>query len=100
MAAVVLASCNLHERMVELHLFQFDCWFIPPSQPLDWVSYLSCNALLATSLGFFLLLNQNNRDLFRLGHACPARHGSALCENLCCMNGQRSLGSGLRRCMF
>jgi len=40
MAAMVLAvllleqkHCNLNERMVELYLFQFDCWLIPPSQP-------------------------------------------------------------------
>ena len=38
MAAMVLAvllleqkHCDLHERMVELYRFQFECWFIPPS---------------------------------------------------------------------
>ena len=43
MAAMVLAvllleqkHCNLHERMVELYLFQFDCWFIPPACCWAW----------------------------------------------------------------
>ena len=43
MAAVVLAvlwleqkHCNLHERMVELYLFQFECWFILPACFWAW----------------------------------------------------------------
>ena len=68
MAAIVLAVLLLEQKHCNLHLFQFDCWFIPPSHYFHWVSYLTY-ALLATSLVFLLLLNQNNRDLFRLGHA-------------------------------
>ena len=43
MAAMVLAvllleqkHCNLHERMVELYRFQFDCWFILPACCWAW----------------------------------------------------------------
>ena len=43
MAAMFLAvllleqnHCNLHKRMVEVYLFQFDCWFIPPACFWAW----------------------------------------------------------------
>ena len=87
MAAMVLAVLLLEQKHCNLHEWSSSTCFsltAPPSQlesSLDWVSYLTC---MLCWLVFFLLLTQNNRDLFRFGHACPARHRSALHENLCC----------------